>query len=102
MIRELLKTRIGQLRIVAFFEGVSLLMLFFITMPLKYLFDKPALTAPVGYAHGFLFIAYVILTYLVSKKYNWNHFNTTWKVIIASFIPFGTFYIDKKILSKIK
>ena len=31
---------------------------------------------------------------------NWNFFKTTWKVLIASFIPFGTFYVDKTILSK--
>jgi integral membrane protein len=100
MLKELLKTRIGQLRIIAFFEGISLLMLFFITMPLKYFFDQPALTTPVGYAHGFLFILYIIYTYLVSRQYKWNHFKTTWKVVLASFIPFGTFYIDKKILSQ--
>ena len=100
MVQELLKSRIGQLRIIAFLEGVTLLMLCFITMPLKYIFDKPALTAPVGYIHGFLFILYVIYTYLVSKEYKWKHFKTTWKVILASFIPFGTFYIDKKILTR--
>ncbi len=98
--KDLLKTNIGRLRIIAFLEGISLLMLFFITMPLKYLFDNPTLTPPVGYAHGFLFILYVIFTYIVSKEYNWKHTQTTWKVLLASFIPFGTFYIDKTILSK--
>lgn len=101
MIKELVKTTVGQLRIIAFLEGVTLLMLCFITMPLKYLFNNPTLTAPVGYIHGFLFILYVVYTYKISKSFKWNHFETTWKVILASFIPFGTFYIDKKILSKL-
>ena len=98
MIKKLLQTNIGRLRIVAFLEGISLLMLCFITMPLKYIWNNPTLTPPVGYAHGFLFILFVILTYTVSREYKWNHYKTTWKVLLASFIPFGTFYIDKKIL----
>lgn len=99
--QSLAKTLIGQFRIIAFLEGISYLTLFFVTMPLKYLFDSPALNRPVGYLHGLLFVLYVIYTYLVSKKYNWSHTKTTWKVLLASLIPFGTFYIDKKILSKL-
>lgn len=98
--KDLLKTRLGQFRIVAFLEGISYLSLFFVTMPLKYLFDSPAWNKPVGYAHGFLFILYLIYTFIISKKYNWSHTKTTWKVLLASLIPFGTFYIDKTILSK--
>ncbi len=90
----------GQLRIIAFLEGVSLIILCFIATPMKYIFENPVLTGPVGYAHGFLFILYIIFTYLVSVDYKWEHSKTTWKVILASFVPFGTFYIDKTILAK--
>jgi len=99
--KELLKTRIGQLRIIAFLEGVSLIVLCFIATPLKYIWGNPVLTNVVGYFHGMFFILYLIWTYMVSKKHQWLHFKTTWKVILASFIPFGTFYIDKTILSKV-
>jgi integral membrane protein len=99
--KELLKTQIGQFRIIAFLEGVSLLVLCFIATPLKYIWGNPVLTNIVGYFHGLFFILYVIWTYLVSKKYDWSHLKTTWKVVLASFIPFGTFYIDHHILSKV-
>ncbi len=99
MLKQLLQTRIGQLRIIAFLEGISLIILCFVATPMKYLFNNTMLTPPVGYAHGLLFILYIVFTILVSQKYNWSHTKTTWKVILASFIPFGTFYIDKHILS---
>jgi len=98
--KKLLQTRMGQFRIIAFLEGLSLIILCFVATPLKYIFHNPILTNIVGYLHGGLFILYCIYAFIISRKYNWDHFKTTWKVVLASFIPFGTFYIDKKILSR--
>ena len=42
-------------------EGWSYLILLFIAMPLKYIFDMPLAVRIVGSAHGLLFVAYVIL-----------------------------------------
>lgn len=83
-------------------EGVSYLVLLF-----NMLFIKPSnmdlyktLLFPIGMAHGVLFIAYVILAILIKKEQNWS-----WKdffaVQLASFIPFGTFYIEKKYLKNV-
>lgn len=92
------KTHIGRLRILALLEGISLLALIFIAMPLKYFFKFPHATQDIGMAHGVLFIFYVVLALVVASEQQWKFFSTTWKVLLASFIPFGTFYIDKKIL----
>ncbi len=48
-------------RTTAILEGISYISLFAITMPLKYLADLPMPNKYVGYAHGGLFIAYIIL-----------------------------------------
>lgn len=90
----------GRLRLLGFFEGLSLLILLFIAMPLKYWFDSPAMTQSVGQAHGILFILFVVNTIIVSVVYNWKFTHVTWKVLLACVVPFGTFYVDKKILSK--
>jgi integral membrane protein len=45
--------------------------------------------------HGLLFVAYVILSLVNSKKYNWSFIKTV-VVLISSIIPFGTFYVDYK------
>jgi len=99
---HLLKSKIGQLRIVAFLEGISLLVLVFIGMPFKYWLSNPLLVKTMGPIHGVLFLLFVVNTIGVGVEQNWSFKTTTWKVLLSSFIPFGTFYIDKKILREIK
>jgi integral membrane protein len=101
MVAELLKTTIGKLRIITFLEGVSLLILMFVCMPLKYIFHLPIYTKVTGYIHGGLFIIFLVYVWQAAEEYNWKFKDTTWKVIFSSFIPFGTFYVDKTILSKV-
>jgi integral membrane protein len=97
----LFKTNIGRLRILAFLEGISLLVLVFITVPMKYFFHNPVGSKIIGPIHGALFLLFLFNTLSVGVEQNWKFKTTTWKVILACFIPFGTFYIDKKILCKI-
>lgn len=98
---NLFKTKIGRLRIIGYLEGISLLVLIFIAVPMKYYFDNPSLSKMLGPIHGALFLLFIFNTLSVGIEQNWKFNTTTWKVILACFIPFGTFYIDKKILSKI-
>lgn len=84
-------------RITAILEGVSFLMLFAISMPLKYLAEIPQPNTYIGYAHGFLFIAYVILALIFWMEKKWS-IKRLLILIVASLLPFGTFYIDKKYL----
>lgn len=99
--QSLLKTKTGILRIIGFLEGVSLLVLLFIAVPVKYISNDPTLTKLLGPIHGALFLLFIFNTLSVGVEQKWEFRKTTWKVILACFIPFGTFYIDKKILSKI-
>ena len=95
----LFKTPVGRFRIVSFFEGVSLLLLLGVAMPVKYMLGDPSLVKSVGMIHGLLFILYVLLTLNMRSEYNWS-LATTAKVLLASVIPFGTFYIDAKVLKR--
>lgn len=101
MVNELLKSTIGKLRIITFLEGVSLIVLVFICMPLKYVFHMPIFVKITGYIHGGLFIIFLIYVWQVAEEFQWKFKDITWKVILSSFIPFGTFYVDKTILSKV-
>ncbi|PWN58326.1 DUF3817 domain-containing protein [Chryseobacterium viscerum] len=98
---HLLKTKIGRLRIIGFLEGVSLLVLLCIAVPMKYYFGNPSLTKIMGPIHGTIFLLFLFNTLSVGVEQNWKFKTTTWKVILTCFIPFGTFYIDHKILSKL-
>jgi len=96
---HLVKTPIGRLRIISFFEGISLIILLFIAVPLKYMGGQPALVKLMGPIHGLLFTLFVITTLSVGVTYRWKFSETSWKVLLACIIPFGTFYIDKYILA---
>ena len=84
-------------RIAAILEGISYLALVAITMPLKYWAEMPQPNKWVGYAHGFLFIAYVILAIVFWMEKKWS-IKRLIVLIAASLLPFATFYVDKKYL----
>lgn len=93
MVRELLKTALGRLRVVAFLEGCSYLLLG-LTMILKYKYAMPQPNYVVGLAHGILFVLYVGLLVQVAFLHKWNLLKMFW-AFVASLVPFGTFYADK-------
>lgn len=75
-------------------EGYSYLVLLFIAMPLKYLFDLPEAVKIVGMIHGVLFVAFMfrILLLMIEKEFN---FKKAFYAFVLSLIPFGTFYLRK-------
>ncbi|WP_347053598.1 DUF3817 domain-containing protein [Flavobacterium olei] len=91
-------TTVGRLRLIAFLEGISLLILIFIAVPLKHYFEDPSLVKAMGPIHGALFLLFIINALSVGVEKKWKFIDTTWKVLLACIIPFGTFYIDHKIL----
>lgn len=95
MLSQLLSTALGRFRIVAFLEGCSFLLIG-LTMILKYKYDMPKPNYVVGMAHGFLFILYIGMVLVIGRMYRWS----LWKMFlafVASLVPFGTFYADKKL-----
>ena len=100
--KKFFSTTIGRLRLIAFLEGVSLLLLVFIAVPLKYFWNNPALVKSIGPVHGVLFLLFVFNALSVGVQYKWQFSRITWKVLVACMIPFGTFYIDYKILRKMQ
>ncbi|RZJ35028.1 MAG: DUF3817 domain-containing protein [Flavobacterium sp.] len=86
-------------KIVAILEGVSLLLLLFVAMPLKYIWDMPEFVRNVGMAHGLLFIGYIIMATMLKQEQSWK-LRKYFEICIASVIPFGTFYMEKKYFSE--
>ena len=100
--KKYLTTAVGRLRLVGFLEGVSLLVLVFLAMPLKYIWNNPEWVKIIGPIHGTLFLLFVFIALRVGVEQTWSFKDTTWKVLVACIVPFGTFYVDSKILSKIQ
>lgn len=93
---NLLRTQMGRLRLLAFVEGVSFLILLFVTMPLKYAFDMPGPNKVFGMVHGLLFVLYVLAVIQAKIERDWT-IKKTLLALVASVIPFGTFWADVKL-----
>jgi integral membrane protein len=96
MITELLKSNLGRLRIIAFMEGISFLVLLGIAMPLKYVAGMPEAVRIAGSAHGLLFVLYVLYLLIVKFELGWTYGKAS-AAFVASIIPFGTFWAEKKL-----
>lgn len=92
---------ITSFRLISYLEGISYLLILFITMPLKYMFESPEPNKIIGMAHGFLFLIYIVFAFLVKPEKQWNN-KTLMIVLVCSIIPFGTFWMDRKYLGKVK
>ncbi|QMV44143.1 DUF3817 domain-containing protein [Cohnella cholangitidis] len=92
----MLKTPIGRLRAIGTAEAISFLVLLLIAMPLKYWADIPEAVTVVGIAHGVLFTLYLlaVLNALIARKIS---FLMSVLAVIAAFLPFGPFIVDRKI-----
>ena len=84
-------------RVVSSLEGTSYLLLLFVAVPIKYWMDDPQYVKLLGMPHGLLFVTYLVIAFLIKSELKWNN-KTLGVVILASVIPFGTFYVDKKYL----
>jgi integral membrane protein len=96
--KQFFQTKTGRLRLLGLLEGISLLLLVFVAVPMKYVANDPSGSALLGPVHGVLFLLFVFNTLSVGVERRWVFRHTTWKVLLACVIPFGTFYIDRKIL----
>ena len=87
---------IKTLRLVGFLEGISFLLLLFIAMPLKYIWDNPIYVKYVGMGHGLLFIAFLAVLFIVCQKQKWS-LKIFILGLIASILPFVPFVFDHKL-----
>jgi integral membrane protein len=87
------KTPIGRLRAVGLLEGTSFLVLLFIAMPLKYFAGMPLAVKLVGWAHGLLFMLYLLTLGHTASSRRWPLLRVG-AGFLASVVPFGPFVFD--------
>ncbi len=92
----MLETTLSRFRLVGLLEGISFVVLLFIAMPIKYMLGIPIAVKIVGMAHGLLFMLFLYALYEAAKEHNWK-LNFITLSFILSLVPFGTFYLDKKL-----
>jgi integral membrane protein len=76
--------------VVATLEGLSLLVLLGVAMPLKYWMGIPMATRVVGLLHGLAFLAYAVIVIDALATRQWPR-RTAALGLLAGFLPAGTF-----------
>lgn len=83
--------------IIGFLEAISYLLLLFVAMPLKYVWDLPIYVRWTGIAHGGLFVAFCVIAVVCAVLEKWP---LKWLALalLSSLVPFGPFLFEKKVL----
>ena len=80
------------LRIASIIEGVTLLLLFLVAMPLKYMADTPMAVTIVGPIHGTAFLIYtaLVLQSFISRLISVSEVA---RLMVVAFVPFGAWMV---------
>jgi len=92
----MLSSVLGRLRLVALAEGISYIILLSVAMPLKYMFAMPLAVRVFGMMHGVLFIVLVAALLRAQLHHRWRT-SFSVQVFVASLIPLGAFWMDRKL-----
>lgn len=91
-----MNNKVKAFAIIAFIEGISYVVLLGLAMPLKYFFDLPLAVTIIGWAHGVLFMLYLVLLLVCWIEYKWS-LTRIIKYGIASLLPVLPFFVERKL-----
>lgn len=83
-----------HLLMIGYVEGISYILLLAVAMPLKYYADMPMAVRITGAVHGALFVWFLFALAYTTTQLKWSLAKPA-VALIASIIPFGTFFLDK-------
>ncbi|WP_028637895.1 DUF3817 domain-containing protein [Nocardioides sp. URHA0032] len=95
-------------RVLAFIVGVLLAFCSFVALPLRYLPTQGSNLQQLGetlsllwIAHGWVFMAYVVVTFLLSRKLRWSIVFTLLN-LAAGLIPLLIFWMEHQVNLKVR
>ena len=84
------------LRLATFLEGMSLLVLVSVAMPLKYALHYPEAVTVTGSIHGLFFLWFVAVLVHVHLERAWKPAFSL-KLLVAAVIPLGFLYAERRL-----
>lgn len=81
-----------RLRRFSWLEGMTLLLLVLVAVPLKRLAGLPAAVSVMGPIHGAAFIAYVVTVLWTVRRAPWRGSDAALLILVA-FVPFGAWMV---------
>ncbi|PTX99964.1 hypothetical protein DB346_19340 [Verrucomicrobia bacterium LW23] len=90
---ELFRSPVGRLRIISVLEGISLLLLVGVAMPLKYGLGIKIAVTIAGAVHGGLFLLFLAALFMAaeSRKWGWGFIGGAF---LSCLLPFGFFWLE--------
>jgi len=95
-----LKPALTRYRVIAWIVGVLLIVLTAGTI-LKYTTDNETIVAIVGPAHGFLYMAYLVLAADLARRARWR-LGFTVLVLLAGTVPFLSFVAERVVTRRVQ
>jgi integral membrane protein len=99
-------TLFNAYRVLAILVGVLLAFCSLVALPLKYLATEGSTLQTFGenasimwVAHGWLFMVYVVVAFLLSRKAGWS-WGFTGTALIAGLIPLLIFWVERKVTER--
>lgn len=94
-----LSPSVRRLLLVGIAEGISFLFLLGIAMPMKRLAGQPLFVTYGGWAHGILFILF-LMTIFQAWSDRAISFKQAVLAFVASLLPFGPFVLDRRLKAR--
>jgi len=92
-------SRLLQLyRVLAVVTGIGLAVLTFVGIPLQVFRHDQLVVRYVGIAHGWLFMAYVVVTLLLAYSRRWKPLKVA-LVVLAGTVPLAAFVAERRVVA---
>lgn len=93
---------IQRFRVMALVAGVMSLLLWFVDLPVAYLFDNPEWKEKVAwipFVHGWVYAVYVLTAIQFSIKARWALKRVVW-LILAGTLPVASFLAERRVVKQ--
>ncbi len=81
-------------RVMAYITGVLIIVVCFVGIPLQVAANNTFIVSQIGTVHGYLYIVYVIVAYILAQKLKMRFWPTI-LLLLAGTIPILTFFVER-------
>lgn len=97
-----MKSSLMRFRVMAIIAGIMSLLLWFVDLPVAYLFNNPdwkAAVAWIPFVHGWVYFAYVIVALQFSVKAKWPIRKILW-LLLAGTLPVASLIAERRVVRR--
>ena len=97
-----MKSTLLRFRVMAILAGIMSLLLWFIDLPVVYLFDDAdwkAAVAWIPFVHGWIYLAYVLTALQFSVKAHWPVKKILW-LLLAGTLPIASLIAERRVVRR--